>query len=67
MSVLHRSSYLAEPYSMFVPSPCSECGLNVELEDVPVQSLVPEPLRSVKTGDEYMQVGAQFLFLNSWR
>ena len=34
---------------------CSECGLNVELEDVPVQSLVPEPLRDLKTGDEYMQ------------
>lgn len=32
-----------------------ECGMNVELSNVPVQSLVPEPLRDVKSADEYMQ------------
>lgn len=32
-----------------------ECGMNVELADVPVRSLVPEPLQSVKSADEYMQ------------
>lgn len=32
-----------------------ECGLDIELDDVPVQSLVPEPLRGVKSADEYMK------------
>ena len=36
-------------------SDCRECGLNIELDDVPVRSLVPEPLRSCKTADEFMQ------------
>lgn len=31
-----------------------ECGLNLELEDVAVQSLVPEPLQTVASADEYM-------------
>lgn len=31
--------------------------MNVELSNVPVQSLVPEPLRDVKSADEYMQAG----------
>ena len=32
-----------------------ECGLNLELSDVPIQSLVPEPLREVKSVDEFMK------------
>ena len=32
--------------------------MNVELSDVPVQSLVPEPLQGVKAAEEYLQVGA---------
>ena len=31
-----------------------ECGLMVEMENIPVESLVPEPLRALKGGDEYM-------------
>uniref|UniRef100_A0A383V4M3 ACT domain-containing protein n=1 Tax=Tetradesmus obliquus TaxID=3088 RepID=A0A383V4M3_TETOB len=31
-----------------------ECGLMLELDDIPVESLVPEPLRSCKTAEEYM-------------
>jgi len=32
-----------------------ESGLMLELNDVPVQSLVPEPLRAVASADEYMK------------
>lgn len=32
-----------------------ESGLNVELSDIPVESLVPEPLRDIKSSDEYMK------------
>ena len=32
-----------------------ECGMDLELSDVPIQSLVPEPLRSVKSVEEFMQ------------
>ena len=31
-----------------------ECGMALELDDVPVHSLVPEPLRSCATADEYL-------------
>mmetsp|Transcript_9342 Transcript_9342/g.23807 ORF Transcript_9342/g.23807 Transcript_9342/m.23807 type:complete len:369 (-) Transcript_9342:249-1355(-) len=31
-----------------------ECGLHVELEDVAVQNLVPEPLRGVETAQEFL-------------
>ena len=31
-----------------------ECGLDLELESVAVQSLVPEPLRGCATAEEYM-------------
>ena len=31
-----------------------ECGLDLELENVPIQSLVPEPLRDVASADEFM-------------
>ena len=31
-----------------------ECGMALELEDVPVHSLVPEPLRGCATADEYL-------------
>jgi aspartokinase/homoserine dehydrogenase 1 len=31
-----------------------ETGLMVEMEDIPVMSLVPEPLRALRGGDEYM-------------
>jgi bifunctional aspartokinase / homoserine dehydrogenase 1 len=32
-----------------------ECGLNLELENVPIQSLVPEPLQTVSSAEEYLQ------------
>lgn len=32
-----------------------ECGMRLELEDIPVQSLVPGPLQEVTTAEEYMQ------------
>jgi aspartokinase/homoserine dehydrogenase 1 len=32
-----------------------ECGLNLELSDVPIQSLVPEPLRDIQSVDEFMK------------
>lgn len=32
-----------------------ECGLNLELSDVPIQSLVPEPLRDIESVDEFMK------------
>eukprot|EP00245_Coleochaete_scutata_P002781 TRINITY_DN1388_c0_g2_i1.p1 TRINITY_DN1388_c0_g2~~TRINITY_DN1388_c0_g2_i1.p1 ORF type:complete len:427 (+),score=90.34 TRINITY_DN1388_c0_g2_i1:24-1283(+) len=31
-----------------------ESGLRLELSDIPVQSLVPQPLQSLKSADEYM-------------
>jgi len=31
-----------------------ECGMELELSDIPVESLVPEPLRAVSTSAEYM-------------
>lgn len=31
-----------------------ECGLNIELDDVPVHSLVPEPLRESPSPDAFM-------------
>ncbi len=31
-----------------------ECGLGLELSDIPVESLVPEPLRQVAASSEYM-------------
>ena len=34
---------------------CRECGLEVDLEDVPVHSLVPEPLREVESVAAFMQ------------
>ncbi|KQJ89734.1 bifunctional aspartokinase/homoserine dehydrogenase 2, chloroplastic isoform X2 [Brachypodium distachyon] len=32
-----------------------ECGLRLELSDIPVKSLVPEPLTSCSSADEFMQ------------
>ncbi len=32
-----------------------ECGMSIELDDVPVRSLVPEQLQACKTAEEYMQ------------
>ncbi|KAM0941507.1 putative homoserine dehydrogenase, Aspartate kinase [Dioscorea sansibarensis] len=32
-----------------------ECGLKLELSDIPVRSLVPEPLRASSSVDEFMQ------------
>ena len=32
-----------------------ECGLELELSDVPIQSLVPEPLRDVESVEEFMK------------
>ena len=31
-----------------------ECGLDLELEDVPIESLVPEPLREVASAEDFM-------------
>ena len=31
-----------------------ECGLNVELDDIPVHSLVPEPLRDSPSPEAFM-------------
>lgn len=31
-----------------------EAGLSLELDDIPVESLVPEPLRSAATAEEYL-------------
>lgn len=31
-----------------------ECGLDLELSDIPVESLVPEPLRAVASSADYM-------------
>ena len=32
-----------------------ECGIDIELEDVPVESLVPEALRDVASAEEFME------------
>lgn len=32
-----------------------QCGLDAELADVALESLVPEPLRNVATTDEFLQ------------
>ncbi|PWA51714.1 bifunctional aspartokinase/homoserine dehydrogenase I [Artemisia annua] len=32
-----------------------ECGLNLELSDIPVQSLVPDPLKETASADDFMQ------------
>ena len=37
-----------------------ESGMELELEDIPVQSLVPEALRGCASGDEYMSRVAEF-------
>ncbi|CAK7328840.1 unnamed protein product [Dovyalis caffra] len=37
-----------------------ESGLKLELSDIPVQSLVPEPLRAVASAEEFMQQLPQF-------
>lgn len=34
---------------------CREAGLNLELSDVAVQSLVPEPLRNVESAADFMR------------
>jgi aspartokinase/homoserine dehydrogenase 1 len=34
---------------------CRECGIDIELADVPVHSLVPEPLREVESVAEFMR------------
>ncbi|KAL5976680.1 Bifunctional aspartokinase/homoserine dehydrogenase 1, chloroplastic [Asimina triloba] len=37
-----------------------ECGLKLELSDIPVESLVPEPLRVISSAEEFMQQLPQF-------
>jgi aspartokinase/homoserine dehydrogenase 1 len=37
-----------------------ECGLELELDSVPVDSLVPEPLRSCETAEEFLQKLPEF-------
>ncbi|KAJ8427913.1 hypothetical protein Cgig2_023289 [Carnegiea gigantea] len=37
-----------------------ECGLNLELSDIPPESLVPEPLRATASPEEFMQKLPQF-------
>ena len=39
---------------------CREAGLNLELNDVAVQSLVPEPLQNVDSAAEFMQQLPQY-------
>ncbi len=36
------------------PLTCRECGLNIELDDIPVHSLVPEALRDSPSADAFM-------------
>ena len=33
---------------------CRECGIEVELDDIPVDSLVPEPLQATASVSEFM-------------
>ena len=33
---------------------CRECGLDLDLENIPIESLVPEQLQSVASADEFM-------------
>ena len=45
------------PCLPFPPQVCilaREAGMMVEMEGIPVESLVPEPLRALKGGEEYM-------------
>lgn len=37
-----------------------ECGLMLELKDVPVESLVPEPLQSCRTTEEFLEKLKEF-------
>ncbi|KAL9240243.1 hypothetical protein vseg_014487 [Gypsophila vaccaria] len=37
-----------------------ECGLKLELSDIPTESLVPEPLRATASAEKYMQQLPQF-------
>ncbi|KAK9673068.1 hypothetical protein RND81_12G144000 [Saponaria officinalis] len=37
-----------------------ECGLKLELSDIPPESLVPEPLRATSSAEEFMQQLPQF-------
>lgn len=37
-----------------------ECGLELELSDIPVESLVPEPLRVSASAEEFLQLLPQF-------
>lgn len=39
---------------------CRECGLELELGDIPIQSLVPEQLESVASPDDFMAQLPQF-------
>lgn len=39
---------------------CREAGLNLELSDVAVQSLVPEPLQNVASAADFMQQLPQY-------
>ena len=39
---------------------CREAGLNLELSDVAVQSLVPEPLQHVESAADFMQQLPQY-------
>ncbi len=39
---------------------CREAGLNLELSDVAVQSLVPAPLQNVASADDFMQQLPQY-------
>lgn len=44
-----------------------ECGLNVELSDVSVDSLVPEPLQAAQSAEEFMAGLPQVKGSPSWR
>ena len=38
-----------------VRSDCRECGIEVELDDIPVDSLVPEPLQATDSVSKFME------------
>jgi len=53
-SLQSRTPVLSCAQQSVLPNVRRECGMALELEDVPVHSLVPEPLRGCATADEYL-------------
>lgn len=60
-SQCHDNSFsLTRPFSYGTHVACREAGLNLELSDVAVQSLVPEPLQNVESAADFMQQLPQY-------